>query len=388
MRGTPAEADSLQIKKRIISNDKAEYKILESDSEVEEIAPPPNLSKPRSPPEEATVVSPESLQSIEETIKHYHTLSLPSMNRVHSPTRPELPIQSQDALSLIPYKPNATTMTRHPPEVTQLSLIQTPIPSLAVAVLEDEDMQSSWDFKKDQSQAAEVAEALNKIVKARHQKQQRTNLWVQSRINGMLTLCRLFCLPNSRLSWTIASEIAAEAVGHGSQTYVHKLRCWVIEFKRQGMTYTSLPLTQHGQFNTHRLFDEDLSVKIHNFLLELCKHQPFFKAKDIIDFVSTTDMQMAMGTKATTISIKTAQCWLKRMGWQYGKMPNGMYVDGHECEDVVEYCTWFLAEYKRLERWMRRFDKDGNIDKLPELQEGEQVLQEVTHDESTFYTND
>ena len=101
----------------------------------------------------------------------------------------------------------------------------------------------------------------------------------------MLTLCRLFCLPNSRLSWTIASEIAAEAVGHGSQTYACKLRCWVIEFERQGMTYTSLPLTRHGRFDTHCLFDEDLSVKIHNFLLELRKRQPFFKAKDIVNFV-------------------------------------------------------------------------------------------------------
>ena len=55
-------------------------------------------------------------------------------------------------------------------------------------------------------------------------------------------------------------------------------------------------------------------------------------------------------------------------------MPNGMYIDGHECKDIVEYHTWFLAEYKRLERWMRGFDKDGNIDKLPELQEGKQVL--------------
>ena len=170
--------------------------------------------------------------------------------------------------------------------------------------------------------------------------------------------------------------------------YARKLRHWVIEFERQGMTYTSLPLTRHGRFDTQRLFDEDLSAKIHNFLLELRKDQPFFKAEDIVDFVSTQDMQLAMGTKATTISKRTAQCWLKRMSWRYGKMPNGMYVDGHECEDVVEYCTWFLAEYKGLERRMRRFNKDGNIDKLPELQEGKQVLQVVTHNESTFYAND
>jgi len=37
---------------------------------------------------------------------------------------------------------------------------------------------------------------------------------------------------------------------------------------------------------------------------------------------------------------------------------------------------------------MKRWDRDGNIDQLPELQEGEQVIREVTHNESTFYAND
>jgi len=95
-----------------------------------------------------------------------------------------------------------------------------------------------------------------------------------------------------------------------------------------------------------------------------------------------------MGTKATFICKKTAQRWIKKMGWWYGKMPNGMYVNGHECEDVIAYCSWFLAEYEKLERRMRRYDRDGKIDKLPDLQEGEQVIREVTHDESTFYAND
>ena len=48
-----------------------------------------------------------------------------------------------------------------------------------------------------------------------------------------------------------------------------------------------------------------------------------------------------------------------------------MYVDGHKCEDVIAYRSWFLVEYKKLERWMKRWDRDGNIDQLPELQEGE-----------------
>lgn len=99
-------------------------------------------------------------------------------------------------------------------------------------------------------------------------------------------------------------------------------------------------------------------------------------------------MQAAMGTRATSISRSMAQCWLRRMGLRYGKAPNGMYIDGHEHDDVVEYRTWFLAEYGRLERQMRRYNRDGIVEKEPELQEGEQAICEVTHNESTFYAND
>ena len=87
--------------------------------------------------------------------------------------------------------------------------------------------------------------------------------------------------------------------------------------------------------------------------------------------IATPKMQAVMGTRATLISKSTTYHWLKRMGWRYGKAPNGMYVDGHECTDVVEYWTWFLGEYSRLERRMRRFKRDGGIEKELELQEGE-----------------
>jgi hypothetical protein len=366
---------------------------------VEEIPPPSISNKPGVHKKDATVASPEPLRLIEESIQHYHTLSLapaipanplnepPLPSQIRDalsliPYQPEPPLltQNQDALSLIPYQQNITAASVHPSELPHLLLHEPLRPLLAVPALEDEDMQPSWDFKKDRGRAAEVANALNEIVKARHRKRETTNLWVQSRISGMLALCCLFSSLHSRLSWTQASEVAAEAVGHGNPTYARKLRRWVIEFERQGMDYTSLPLTQHGRFDTRRLFDEDLSTKIHDFLLKLRKDQPFFKAEDIVNFIATPDMQLAMDTKATTISKTTAQRWLTRMGWRYGEMPNGMYIDGHERKDVVEYRTWFLAKYKRLERRMRRYDGEGNIEKLPELKVGERVIREVTHD--------
>ena len=244
-----------------------------------------------------------------------------------------------------------------------------------------------WDFKKDWSQAAKVAEALHAIVRERHRKHETTNLWVQGRINRMLALCHLFSSPGSKYTWTEASELAATALGHG-MTFAHKLRQWVIEFERQGMVYKGLPLIRHGRFDTRRLLDEDLSRKIQEYLLQLRKTKRYFKAEDVIDFVTSPEMQEAMGTTKTSISKRTAHCWLKKMDWRYGRAPNGMYINGHECSDVVEYRTWFLAEYSRLERQMRRYNSDGVVEKEPELQEGERVICEVTHDESTFYAND
>ena len=203
----------------------------------------------------------------------------------------------------------------------------------------------------------------------------------------MLALCHLFSSPSSRHTWTEASELAATALGCG-RTFARKIRSWVIEFERQEMDYAALPLTRHGRFDTRRLFDKDLTRKIQEYLLQLRKTKLHFKAEDVMDFVASPEMQAAMGTKATSISKAMAQRWLKRMDWRYGKAPNGMYINGHERDDVVEYRKWFLAKYCRLERQMRRYDSDRVLEKEAELREGERVICEVTHDESTFYTND
>ncbi len=84
----------------------------------------------------------------------------------------------------------------------------------------------------------------------------------------MLALCYLFSCPSSKHTWTKASELVAEALGHG-RMFACKLRQWVIEFEQQEMVYEALPLTRHGRFDTHCLFDKDLSRKIQEYLLQL-----------------------------------------------------------------------------------------------------------------------
>jgi len=61
----------------------------------------------------------------------------------------------------------------------------------------------------------------------------------------------------------------------------------------------------------------------------------YIQAQDFVDYIATPHVQENL--KAQTISIHTAHCWLKWLDWRYGCKWNGMYVDGHEWEDVVTY---------------------------------------------------
>ena len=327
MDGT-SNADNPQATWRVLNSYRIDHMIISNSSDVEEITPPLIAHNPAVLTDEATITilaSPNSMQ-----------------NALLSPA------------SIHPAE--VTGLLLHPPPngVTGISLHPPLLPLLAVPNLVEEEVQVYWDFKKDRSHAAEVAGALCTIVRVQHWKLETANLWVQCWINGMLALCHLFSSPSSKHTWTGASELTATTLGHG-MTFTCKLRQWVIEFKWQGMVYDALPLTQHGQFDTHCLFDEDLTRIIQANLFQLCKTKQYLKAEDIIDFIISPEMQAAMGTRTMSILKRTAHHWLKRMDRRYGRAPNGMYIDSHEHEDVVEYHTWFLAEYSRLERWMRRY---------------------------------
>ncbi|CAG8539920.1 7960_t:CDS:2 [Cetraspora pellucida] len=82
----------------------------------------------------------------------------------------------------------------------------------------------------------------------------------------------------------------------------------------------------------------------------------------------------------TSISLETARIWLHRLG---------IYYDGYECLDVVQYHAVFLEKMKDLEALMLQF-VDDNMETVinSEISEEKQVYILVTHDECIFYTND
>ena len=81
------------------------------------------------------------------------------------------------------------------------------------------------------------------------------------------------------------------------------------------------------------------------------------------------------------ISTETARLWLRSLGFAQKYHKKGVYFDGHERQDVVEYRAQFVQQLNELDR---RCIYDGHE---PQLMEGEKPLVQIHHDESTFYAN-
>ena len=68
-----------------------------------------------------------------------------------------------------------------------------------------------------------------------------------------------------------------------------------------------------------------------------------------------------------------------------------MYMDGHECADVVEYRKEvFLPFWMSIEGLMMKWNNENKLIEptgIPAFTQQKQIVL-VTHDESTFYVND
>ena len=189
-------------------------------------------------------------------------------------------------------------------------------------------------------------------------------------------------------TWTNASLVVAKARGQGV-THARNLRKWILDFIRDGQ----LPLHRFGQSRWTILEDEDLSQSLQLQLEERAK-QGYIKAVDVVEIISSPDMQANLrrvGVCKPTITERTACNWLKKLSWRYEEKRNGMYIDGHEREDVVQYRKAFVARWKEYEKRFHTWDHNGNPLPLPTgfpVPGARFHLILITHDESTFYQND
>ena len=216
-------------------------------------------------------------------------------------------------------------------------------------------------------------------------KAKNLDLTLRARISAMTAVLNLYLDAGSCYTWTNASLVVAKARGQG---FMHacNLRKWILDFIR----HERLPFHRYSQSRWTVLEDEDILQSLQLQLGERAK-SGYIKVADVVEIVSSPEMQVNLrwvGVCKSTITERTACNWLKKLNWRYEQKKNGMYIDGHEREDVVQYRRAFVARWKEYEKRFHQWDHDGNL--LPLLASfpvpGPLIL--ITHDESTFYQND
>jgi hypothetical protein len=216
----------------------------------------------------------------------------------------------------------------------------------------------------------------------------RLGIVLRARITGMLGFLNLYLDPSLQYTWRKASAMVAKVQGRGEKR-TQKLREWTLTFARSA----NLPELHYSQARWNVLDDEDISQTLQSMLLSHIKGR-YITANDVVEIVAGTEMQAKFshsGISRTSISERTARRWLQRLSWHYGTMRNGMYLDGHEREDVVAYRTGFVERWKGYESRFHTWDNDGTEhrpQKAFPVKGGRFRLILVTHDESIFYQND
>ena len=111
----------------------------------------------------------------------------------------------------------------------------------------------------------------------------------------------------------------------------HQLQKWIHDFIDDR---EEIPTCHWKTSGRSLINDEDFSQEIHAHLQSLKPSE--VRVEAIVRFLDTPEM-LARLKRKKTISVETAQRWMKKMGYRWTYDPKGQYVDGHERNDVVDY---------------------------------------------------
>jgi hypothetical protein len=143
---------------------------------------------------------------------------------------------------------------------------------------------------------------------------------------------------------------------HAQQSNPHQaknLRKWAKAFIKDR---DALPVSKNGTPRNSQIDDQDIAAEIAIHLQSL---GPYVRALDIVHYVAIPEVKKRLGIKKT-ISVATAQRWMKKMGYRWTKKPSGQYMDGHERDDVVYYHqSVFLPAWAELDHHTRQWTVDN-----------------------------
>ncbi|KAL4063818.1 hypothetical protein J3A83DRAFT_4361906 [Scleroderma citrinum] len=95
-------------------------------------------------------------------------------------------------------------------------------------------------------------------------------------------------------------------------------------------------------------------------------------------------LSLGLDAAGQKISDGAACRWLGKLGYELKECKKGIYVDGHEQEDMVAYCKEFLDMFDKNERYIY----EGLEPIEPQLKPGKQLHVPIMHDESIVCANE
>jgi hypothetical protein len=180
-----------------------------------------------------------------------------------------------------------------------------------------------------------------------------------------------------------ASLLLSKSLGCGEYR-ARLIRNWSNQFLKFG----TIPVSNQGKHPKIKslLWHEDINKKLQEYLM---KQNCDVKVKNFKEFIESEIFPKIGIEEEKTISERTANIWLKELGWTYQRQHKDIYYDGHERDDVVKYRKIFLTQMEEFERLMPRPDENDIMVIIePSLNPGDKRYILVTHDESIFYSND
>ena len=207
--------------------------------------------------------------------------------------------------------------------------------------------------------------------------------WPERILRQIMAFLNLYMGAKSSVKgqWIPASKLAVQSLGKSTNWASRKLR----ENAKNFVFTRELQESPYGLWNISRI-DEDEEFK-QEISLHLQSKGKYIKAADIVEYLNEPEVKKRWDIDKS-ISLATAKCWMTKLGYRWVKKHRGLYFDGHEREDVVDYCqNHFLPTWNSLLPRMQKWNKNGNQEPL-NLATGVKTVVPWFNDESIFYGND
>ncbi|KAG0130835.1 hypothetical protein HOY82DRAFT_608717 [Tuber indicum] len=164
--------------------------------------------------------------------------------------------------------------------------------------------------------------------------------------------------------------------------------------------FRRIEATRRGQHQKVEclLNDENILLAVWAYIAKSGENIDSYRMAQVINqsWIEAEDLVIGPGGRRNiqqiekSITGRTGSRWLSKLGFKWKEVRKGVYKDGHEREDVIQYRKEvFILFLKDLSSHLMLWDEDLNPKPTKELVTGaEQPVIIVTQDECTFNSND